>query len=214
MKITKFTHACLRLETQGSVLWIDPGNFSEDFAATKSSAVVITHQHEDHCHRPNIEKLLELNPSLKIFSTFEVAEKLAGIDVTVVQHGDLYEVDGFKLEFFGDMHQEIHRSLALVQNTAVMVNGSFYYPGDSYTPPEHQPKLLAVPSSAPWLKIADVIDYLELVRPKLCFPTHNALLSDIGHQLQNSRIQEIVEKNGGEFRYLKPGESIDLEGDN
>jgi L-ascorbate metabolism protein UlaG (beta-lactamase superfamily) len=210
MKITKLTHACLKLENKSRRIWIDPGNFTKEFLPEKAEAVIITHLHDDHCHQPNIEKLLELNPDTKIFSTAEVKEKLEGLDVTVVQHGDLFELDGFSLEFFGDMHQEIHRSIPLVQNTAVMVNQQFYYPGDSYTPPEYRPELLAVPASAPWLKIADVIDYLHLVKPKKAFPTHNALLSEIGHDLQNSRIQQIVEDQKGEFRYLQPGDFWDL----
>ena len=70
--------------------------------------------------------------------------------------------------------------------------------------------MLACPTSAPWLRISDVIDFLDLVRPSKCFPTHNALLSEQGHALQNSRVQQIVEKHGGEFRYLLPGESWDL----
>lgn len=214
MKITKFAHACLKLENKSRVIWIDPGNFSSDFIAETSEAVVITHLHDDHCHRPNIEALLKLNPSTKIFSTQEVADKLDGIEVEVVQHGDSYELEGFTLEFFGDQHQEIHRSIPLVQNTAVMVNRKLYYPGDSYTVPEYKPEVIAVPASAPWLKIADVMDFLEAVRPAKAFPTHNALLSEIGHQLQNSRIQQVVEETGGEFRYLQPGEYWDLESDN
>ena len=210
MKITKLTHACLKLENNSYRIWIDPGNFTKDFLPEKAEAVIITHLHDDHCHQPNIEKLLELNPDTKIFSTAEVKEKLEGLDVTVVQHGDLFELDGFSLEFFGDLHQEIHHSIPLVQNTAVMVNKQFYYPGDSYTPPEYRPEMLAVPASAPWLKIADVIDYLNLVKPKKAFPTHNALLSEIGHNLQNSRIQQIVEDQKGEFRYLQPGDFWEL----
>lgn len=210
MKITKFTHACLKLENNSRRIWIDPGNFTKDFLPEKAEAVVITHLHDDHCHKPNIKKLLELSPDTKIFSTAEVKEKLEGLEVTVVRHGDLHELDGFSLEFFGDLHQEIHRSIPLVQNTAVMVNKQFYYPGDSYTPPEYRPEMLAVPASAPWLKIADVIDYLNLVKPKKAFPTHNALLSEIGHNLQNSRIQQIVEEHKGEFRYLQPGDFWDL----
>ena len=210
MKITKFSHACLKLEQNGESVWIDPGNFSEDFEATKAVATVITHLHDDHCDQSKIEQLLQLNPEMKIFSTSEVDEKLQGIDVEVVYHGDLHQVGNFELEFFGDLHQEIHRSIPLVQNTAVMVNHSLYYPGDSYTPCDYDVDVLAIPSSAPWLKIADVIDFLNLTKPKRVFPTHNALLSDIGHQLQNSRIQQVAESNGGEFRYLSPGQSWDL----
>jgi L-ascorbate metabolism protein UlaG (beta-lactamase superfamily) len=210
MKITKFSHACLKLEQNGESVWIDPGNFSEDFEATKAVATVITHLHDDHCDQSKIEQLLQLNPEMKIFSTSEVDDKLQGIDVEVFYHGDLHQVGNFELEFFGDLHQEIHRSIPLVQNTAVMVNHSLYYPGDSYTPCDYDVDVLAMPSSAPWLKIADVIDFLNLTKPKRVFPTHNALLSEIGHNLQNSRIQQITESNGGEFRYLEPGQSWDL----
>ena len=210
MKITKFTHACLKLENDSKTLWIDPGNFSTDFIPQSAEAVVITHLHDDHCHRPNIESLLEQNPEMRIFSTQEVADKLGNFQVEVVYHGDSYEVDGFRLEFFGDLHQEIHRSIPLVQNTGVMVNNRLYYPGDSYTSPEYRPEVLAVPSSAPWLKIADVIDFLNKVKPAKAFPTHNALLSDIGHQMQNSRIKEVVESHAGEFRFLEPGTTWEL----
>ena len=95
-----------------------------------------------------------------------------------------------------------------------MVNRKLYYPGDSYTVPEYKPEVIAVPASAPWLKIADVMDFLEAVSPAKAFPTHNALLSEIGHQLQNSRIQQVVEETGGEFRYLQPGEYWNLESNN
>jgi predicted SpoU family rRNA methylase len=58
------------------------------------------------------------------------------------------------------------------------------------------------------MKISDLIDYLEEVKPKRAFATHNAILNDNGHQLQNNRIREIVTKHGGEFNYLLQGESI------
>jgi hypothetical protein len=104
----------------------------------------------------------------------------------------------------------IHRSIPLVQNVGLMVNSSLYYPGDSYTIPEQSVEILACPSSAPWLRISDVIDFLDQVRPANCFSTHNALLSEQGHKLQNGRIKEVVEKHGGTFRYLADGDSWEL----
>jgi L-ascorbate metabolism protein UlaG (beta-lactamase superfamily) len=173
-------------------------------------AIVITHKHDDHCDEAKIAKIKKDNPNVQILGTSEVAERLQGIEVTTVYHGDYYEVGGFKLEFFGDMHQIIHQSIPLIQNTAVLVNGDLYYAGDSYTPPDVKVKVLACPTSAPWLKIGDVMDYIQEIKPAICFPTHNALLSQLGHELNNSRVKLITEENGGEFRYLEVGQSLEL----
>jgi hypothetical protein len=137
-------------------------------------------------------------------------EDVSSTKDTAVYHGDLYEVDGFKFEFFGDMHQIIHESIPLIQNTGVMVNGLLYYPGDSYTTPDQEVKVLACPTSAPWLKIGDVMDFIAEVKPKQCFATHNALLSDLGHELNNSRVKLVTEQFGGSFTYLDVGESLSV----
>ena len=92
---------------------------------------MITHAHDDHCFEAQAAGLLANNPGLKIFGTSEVAAKLSSLPVTTVYHGDFYQVEGFSFEFFGDMHQIIHQSIPLIQNTGVMVNDALYYPGDS-----------------------------------------------------------------------------------
>ena len=211
MKITKHGHACLEVELGSNTLIIDPGSYTEALDTVNNVvAVVITHKHDDHCDEAKIAKIKAENPEVQIFGTSEVAERLQGMDVTTVYHGDYYEVGGFKLEFFGDMHQIIHQSIPLIQNTAVLVNGDLYYAGDSYTPPDVKVKVLACPTSAPWLKIGDVMDYIQEIKPAICFPTHNALLSQLGHDLNNSRVKLVTEENGGEFRYLEVGQSLEL----
>ena len=211
MRVTKHEHACLVVEEQGHKLVVDPGMYSEKLPElTNVVALTLSHIHDDHSFGPHVEKLLKQFPEIKIFGTQEVAGKLEGLAVTVVYHGDRYEVGPFTLDFFGNFHQEIHRSIPLVQNFGLMVNSELYYPGDSYTIPEVQVGTLACPSSAPWLKIGDVIDFVSAVKPRRSFPTHNALLSEHGHRLQNSRIQELTESFGGEFRYLEVGQSWEL----
>lgn len=211
MRITKLEHACLVLEVAGKQLVVDPGMYSENPPQISNPvAITLSHIHDDHSYEPHVEALLKQNPDLLIFGTEEVAEKLKGLNVTRVYHGDRHVVDGFTLDFYGYFHQEIHRSIPLVQNFGLMVNGELYYPGDSYTIPEVKVETLACPSSAPWLKIADVMDFLVEIKPKRCFPTHNALLSEHGHKLQNSRIMELTEEHGGEFRFLNVGESWEI----
>ena len=211
MKITKHEHAYLDIEIQGEHLLIDPGVYSENFVAPENVlAVSLSHIHDDHSYLPHIKKILERNPSAKLFGPQEVVEKLKGLTVQVGYHGDSFVIGPFTLEFFGDLHQEIHRSIPLVQNLGLLVNNTLYYPGDSYSQPESPIDLLAVPTSGPWLRIADVIDYLNTVKPQRVFPTHNGLLNQHGQTLQNNRVREVAESNQAEFRCLAVGESWEV----
>jgi len=211
MKITKHEHACLELLSSSHRLIIDPGSYTGPMTGKSGvQAIVITHIHDDHCLESQLDAILETNPNAMIFGTKEVCNRLATYKTTAVYHGDFYEIEGFKLEFFGDLHQEIHRSMPIVQNVGVMVNDKLYYPGDSYTHPDRPVAILACPTSAPWLKIGDVMDFVAAVKPKRSFATHNALLSDIGHALNNGRVKLVTEQGGGTFEYLEVGQSTEV----
>ncbi len=211
MKITKFEHAFLQIEKSGQQLLIDPGIYSPILPQLENVvAVVLTHLHDDHSYLPHIEAIRNQFPGVKIFGPQDVVVKLGQIPCEAVTHGDQVQVGEFTLDFFGDLHQEIHRSIPLVQNVGVLVNSQLYYPGDSYTQCDYPFEVLACPAAAPWMKISDLIDYLEQVKPKRAFATHNAILNDNGHLLQNSRIREYVTKHGGEFSYLLEGEAITI----
>ena len=211
MKITKHGHACLELLEGGQRILIDPGVYTASMGdAENVLAVVITHMHDDHCNEAQLDRILQNSPDAKIYGTDEVCRRLADYQTTAVHHGDFYTQAGFTLEFFGDLHAEIHRSIPLLQNCGVLVNDSLYYPGDSYTKPDREVEILACPTSAPWLKISDVMDFVAAVKPKRCFATHNIHLSEIGHDLNNGRVKQVVEAGGGTFEYLRVGDSTEV----
>jgi L-ascorbate metabolism protein UlaG (beta-lactamase superfamily) len=211
MQITKLEHACLVLEKDSQRVILDPGSYTRPVGDYQNVlAVVITHMHDDHCSEEQLQAILASNPGVKIFGTDEVCKRLAKFETTAVHHGDFYSEGPFALEFFGDMHAEIHRSIPLIQNCGVMINDQLYYPGDSYTQPDRKVEILACPTSAPWLKIGDVMDFVSAVKPKRCFPTHNVHLSEIGHELNNGRVKLVTEAGEGTFEYLTPGQSIEL----
>ena len=211
MKVTKLEHATLVLEQNGETLILDPGFYTREMTGyTNVVGIVITHNHDDHVHEEQIERILKDSPNAVILGTTEVANRLSIRNAKAVHHGDFHQLGSFTAEFFGDMHIEIHRSIPLIQNCGVMINDTLYYPGDSYTKPDRRVKLLACPASAPWLKIGDVMDFIAEVKPESVFPTHNIHLSEQGNQLNNNRIKQVTEENGGTFNYLLPGESLEL----
>ena len=78
MKLTKFTHACVRLEKDGQALVLDPGTFSETGQALDGAgAVLITHEHGDHVDVPAVVAALQGNDALQVFAPAGVAAKLA-----------------------------------------------------------------------------------------------------------------------------------------
>ena len=212
MRLTKFEHAALLLEDSGKKLFIDPGSFTSPLTDTaNTAAVVITHDHADHWTPEQLNRVLELNADVPIFAPEGVARAAADFDITVVHAGDTVEAGPFTLRFFGGRHAVIHESIPVVDNLGVLVNDELYYAGDSFVIPEGvELDVLAVPAGAPWMKVAETIDYVLATKPKRSFSTHEMVLSRAGKDLSNSRIAWATEQNGGEFFALEPGDSLDL----
>ncbi|MBI5161707.1 MAG: MBL fold metallo-hydrolase [Micrococcales bacterium] len=214
MKITKLEHACLLLEKGGERLVVDPGSFTAPVPELENVVgVVITHEHPDHWTPDQLTRLLEANPGIPVYAPQGVADAAAEVkaEVTVVRAGDTVRAGGFELRFFGGQHALIHSSIPVVDNLGVLVDGELFYPGDSYTVPEGvEVQALAVPSSAPWLKIGDAMDYVLQVAPRHSFPTHEMVNSEAGKQMANGRIAWATEQNGGEFHALTPGDALEL----
>lgn len=212
MRVTKHEHAALRLESEGRTLIIDPGGFTLPLHdLRKVVAVVITHEHPDHWTPEHLQRIVDAFPEVPIYGPAGVAAAAADFDITVVSPGETVEVEPFALEFFGGTHNVIHSSMPVVDNVGVLVDGSFYYPGDSYAVPTgRQVDLLAAPIGAPWLKIGEAMDFVLAVAPKRAFGTHDMTLSRIGLDMHRQRLTWATQQGGGEFLSLAPGESTDL----
>ena len=212
MRVTKYEHAALRLEVAGKALLIDPGAFTSPLDDLQNVVgVVITHEHPDHWTADHLDRILRAVPGVPVYAPEGVAKAAAGFDITVVHPGDTVALDPFSLEFFGGTHEVIHSSIPTVDNVWVLVNGDFYYPGDSYALPKgHDVALLAAPLGAPWLKVGDAMDFVLAVKPRRAFGTHDMTVSQIGRDMHRARLTWAVEENGGEFISLDPGDSTDL----
>lgn len=207
MKLTKYGHACVVLEEQGQRIIIDPGVFTtlpDDLANVV--AVVVTHEHRDHFSPDNLAAIFAQSPESQLLALQEITQKMPDHKSKAVKPGDKAEAGPFKIEFGGGLHAEIHPDMPRINNLTVTINGSIYYPGDSYDLPESNPEAVLMPINAPWAKIAETIDFYKSLQSKLVIPTHDALLSEVGHS-----IYDVSQRaNGGEYRQLKPGETIEI----
>lgn len=211
MKITKHEHSCQVIETGGAALVIDPGAYSLPVGDVSDVvAIVITHEHADHWTADQLKDILEMNPDARIFGPAGVAAAARDFPVEVVAAGDTIEVEPFTLTFYGGKHAVIHESIPVIDNLGVLVNGSLYYGGDSYTVPDASVEVLAVPIGAPWLKISEAMDYVTAIKPRRAYPVHEATLSVIGKDLANARIESVVALGGGEYTVLGAGDSLDV----
>ena len=79
MLLTKFTHACVRLEKEGVAIVLDPGNFSEvERAVTGAAAILITHEHADHFDKARIAAAVRSEETLEVHAPAGVAAPAEG----------------------------------------------------------------------------------------------------------------------------------------
>jgi L-ascorbate metabolism protein UlaG (beta-lactamase superfamily) len=213
MRITKLEHAAFILEKDGVKLVVDPGSFARPLPdASGVAAIVITHEHGDHWDAPHLQAVLDANPGVPIYGPQGVKDAAQGFDVTAVAPGDTVTAGPYELEFFGGRHAVIHSSIPVVDNVGVSIDGgAVYYPGDAFSVPEGvEVDVLAAPSSAPWLKVGEAIDFVLAVKPRRAFPTHEMINSDLGKEMAKSRIGWAAEQNGGALLDIVAGDTVEL----
>lgn len=221
MRLTKFTHSCVRLEKDGSVLALDPGNFSTSQeirqALDGADALLITHEHPDHYDRETVNALLDEEPDLPVYAPGTVAREVADSVVNPDRVHELrgeesFDVGGFGIRTFGGQHALIHPLVPVVQNLGFLIDDDVYHPGDSLIVPHGiRVRNLLVPIHAPWNKLHEVVDFLTSVRPDHAYPIHDGLLAENGKAMLTNHLTNFGGKYGSQYHRLEPGETIDIE---
>ncbi len=188
MRLTKYGHACVRMEADDRVLVIDPGILSEMEALSGATAVLITHEHDDHIDVDQLSAARAGNPELTVHTHAALAEAL-GDGVTAVGPGDTFTAAGFTVHVVGGEHAEIIDGLPGCPNIGFIVDG-VYHPGDSLHVPAQAVDTLLVPASGPWLKLGEAIEFVRSVNPVRAFPIHDANLSEVGQENFDGWLEE------------------------
>jgi L-ascorbate metabolism protein UlaG (beta-lactamase superfamily) len=211
MRITKLAHACVRIEYDGQVLVIDPGAFTDPGAAEGATAVLVTHEHQDHL---DLDQLRATDAP--VYTISDVRDRIAEADaavaerVQVVSPGQQLDA-GLPVTAVGELHAVIHEEMPRFHNSGFVVDVGgtrVYHPGDSFTPAGGPVDLLLLPVHAPWSKISEVVDFARAVGARRSVAVHDGLLNDTGLAVVGRTLDLLVGGDEHSYERVTPGTDI------
>jgi L-ascorbate metabolism protein UlaG (beta-lactamase superfamily) len=211
VRITKFGHACVRLEYGGAEVVIDPGMFTEPEAVDGADAVVISHEHPDHFLPDNLART-----DAPIFTVAAVADRIRedapalSERVTVLAPGESFDA-GIPARSVGELHALIHSDLPRAYNSCYVFDlggTTVYHPGDALTVPDQSIDVLCVPVSAPWMRAAEGVDFARAVGAPRNLAIHDRVYSEAGLKIVDGHFGLLLPKTSTYHR-LPDGTDLD-----
>lgn len=212
MRVTKFGHACVRVEHEGRTVVLDPGMFTEVSAVDGAGAVLITHEHPDHYA---VDRLAATDAPIYTIEAVaariredapEVAER-----VTVVAPGQSFEAAGLPVRTVGELHAVIHPEFPRFHNSGYVVglgDAAVYHPGDALSPPGEAVDVLLAPVSAPWLKVSEALDFVREVGAPRSLGIHDRVYSEVALGMVDGHMARILDGTGLEFTRRPDGADL------
>jgi L-ascorbate metabolism protein UlaG (beta-lactamase superfamily) len=211
MRITKFGHACVRVEHGGTTVVLYPGVFTEREALDGADAVLITHEHPDH-YLPD-----HLRASDAPIWTIEAVARRIREDapdvaerVTVVAPEESFDV-GLPVRAVGELHAVIHPEMPRFDNSGYVVTAGdqlVYHPGDALTPPGERVDVLLVPVCAPWMRASEGVDFARSVKAPRNLAIHDRVYSEAGLGIVDGHMNAFLPGEGLEYVRLADGKDL------
>ncbi|MDF1606120.1 MBL fold metallo-hydrolase [Nocardioides sp. YIM 152315] len=211
MRITKFGHACVRIQHGGTTVVLDPGVFTDPAAVAGADAVLITHEHPDHYLPDHLRAA-----NAPVFTIGAVADRIredapALADrVTVVAPGESFDV-GLPVRAVGELHAVIHPEFPRITNSGYVVDAGgtlVYHPGDALTEPGEAVDVLLVPSSAPWLKASEAVEFARAVKAPRNLAIHDRIYTEAAHGILEQHMNAFLPGEGLEYLRRADGEDL------
>ena len=211
MKIIKFVHACLLVETDGKTVLFDPGKYSwksglfDMEKLEKLDAVVITHEHGDHFSPAFVEALVRKFPNASFTTTTSVASQLQAMGIKRVfteSNGDI--------QIFSKKPHAPNEPLKSPQpeNIAVHFANRLTVGGDRHDLEESK-EILALTITAPWGSERTAAQMLLRLNPKYAIPIHDWHWNKNAREQEYSRFEKLSSEHG--ITFLKPTDGKPIE---
>jgi L-ascorbate metabolism protein UlaG (beta-lactamase superfamily) len=211
MRITKFAHACVRVEHDGAVVVIDPGVFVDADVLDGATAVLITHEHPDHYLPEHLR-----GTEAPVFTIDAVAQRIredapeVAERVTVVSPGESFD-PGIPARAVGELHAVIHPEMPRFHNSGFVLTAGqekLYHPGDALTGPDEKVDVLCVPVSAPWLKASEAVDFARAVGAPRNLAIHDRIYSEAGLKIIDGHMNAFLPEQGLSYARLTDGADL------
>lgn len=210
MKVTKFVHSCLLVETPGRTAIFDPGSMSLDALGTaipslsRLDDIFITHVHQDHCSPELIKQLVAKFPDARITGTAEVVAVLAEAGIKASDQPP----EG--VSFFEAPHEKLHPPVSAPQNVGIHYLDLLSDPGDSHS--FHETKaILALPMTAPWGSNVRALNLALELKPRFVLPIHDWHWRDEAREGTYNMFEQRLGEQGIKFFKLQTGKPVEVE---
>ncbi len=213
MRITKYVHSCLLVETPDRVALFDPGIYSGEALNEALSSgqlsrlddIFITHVHPDHCDPELIKQLVAKFPDCRITSTNQVVTALAAEGIKATNQPP----EG--VTFFDSPHASKPPMMPTPpEEIGIHYLDSLSHPGDCHEFKETK-SILAMPVTAPWGTSFKAMSLAYELKPKHILPIHDWHWNDEARELMYNRFEQVLGEQGITFHKLQTGQPITID---
>jgi L-ascorbate metabolism protein UlaG (beta-lactamase superfamily) len=210
MRVTKFIHSCVLVETPGRVALFDPGDFTANSGALDLNKLpsidrlIITHPHPDHMDLGLVGEIVKKFPDVHIVGNRAVQEQLGDMEWP----GMFREQTQCSVAFDAP-HHTVEPFAMTVPNTGFHFQSEITHPGDSYTF-DTSHRVLLMPIIAPWGTVMDALNKIIELKPEYVIPIHDWFYSEDAKDWAYSKVAKVLAQHDIKLIQLETGVARDL----